>query len=402
MISAQSPMLRHVAFLDSMERGDAFPERSLAGWFVLRLADWWIEFDGAGSGEHAGAKSARNFVSTIEHCEGDRTSLLAIVNCIQSGRPADRDVIAPLIFAYGKALESRDALVLAADAYQTALYFTNDALEGDLPIESRMRLAYCRRMTGDLSGAEELYRDAERLAHWRRDLSPVRRVRLGLGLTAKMRGDLPAAEQLMEESAKLARKAGDTEVESLALQDRATVAASRGRMHDALSMSYRAMKLTTKDLAKEQLAGNLGVYFMELGRFDAARDAMLIQEATATIELTRIRARINLMSLAAREENYDAFVQYEAALVDAAMFPECKVDYLIERARGCLAFGSLAEAKALLERARNEASELGLHRAEFSAEAMLSTVLGHATPTVPPASVTRIEKNLRRIAAALT
>lgn len=401
MIGVTQVGWRHSVFVETFEKPGVHAEHILAGFLVLRLADWWIEFGNDGYGEHVGARTAREFISTIEHSEHERNALLAIVNCIQSGLPADRDILAPLIFAYAKALESRDALALAADAYATALRLTNDAIESDLPIESRMRLAYCRRMTGDLSGADELYRDAERLAIWRRDHAPIRRVRLGLGLTARMRGDLPLAEQLMEESATLARAAGDADVESMALQDRATVAATRGRMHDALSMSYRAMELTTRDLVKEQLAGNLGVYFMELGRFDAARDAMLIQEATATTEISRIVARINLMSLAARTEGYDEFVRYRDALLGAPMTPEHKVDFLIERARGCVAFGSGAEAREILRTASEDAARLGLHRAEFSADAMLATVSNHRVPTVPPASVTRIEQQLREMASAL-
>ncbi len=191
------------------------------------------------------------------------------------------------------------------------------------------------------------------------------------------------------------------EVESLALQDQAIVALHR-RDVSAVCLGYRALELAESEVQREKILGNLGAFFVAMGRHEAARDALLIQEAVATTEKSRVQARINLLSLAGRQRNGELFTQYRAQISAASLTPEVQVNYLVESARGFIELGSPDQATVLLDEAQRVAEAHDLNRAVHEAEELRSSIgqslkcRNSSEPMRASAPAVHVEKELKR------
>jgi hypothetical protein len=146
-----------------------------------------------------------------------------------------------------------------------------------------------------------------------------------------------------------------------------------------------------------------------MGRFSEARTALLIQEATTTSIEVRTIARINLMALAAREGDRDAFKAIRGQLAAVTLPPEMHVNFLIESARGMAEFGESQAVTELLQDAIGEARGVGLHQSVFEAEDMLrglplegkKRVRGGISATEPDPAAYAVS-GLRRMLASLS
>ncbi|HEY4659437.1 MAG TPA: hypothetical protein VIH11_08010 [Gemmatimonadaceae bacterium] len=337
-----------------------------------------------------------------------REVLLGIVNTMQVLREVDLQPVLPRIFAYGQILERGGDLKLAADAFETVLRLGDDEYEADLVMDSHMRLGFCRRNLGELSDAEHEYHAAGKIAQRRKESARILRSETGVATVAMMRGNLPKADEMLAAIAVKSAQKGLNEEAAFALHARAVVAQRRGDLKRAVCHAYDALKRAVQPIERDRILGDLGAFFIVLKRYDAALDALTILEATATTEIVRLNARINLVVLAARAGDLDLFTRARASVEDATLASEAEVNYLIESARGFRRFGQQERAIELLTKARELARIQGLNRSLFEAEEMLQSpqliVAEQAsgeTPVAVEGPAEDVARELRQMAAAL-
>jgi tetratricopeptide (TPR) repeat protein len=408
---AAAPRLKHLAFFEKLvDVAEETPTHraAIAGLLTLRLIDHWVL---AGAvmvePESASVRAVREAIMAIAANDPQRGVLLGVVNTMQTLREADMQPVLPRMFAYAGMLEKRGMLELAADAYESVIRHGDGEYDGDVVIDSHMRLGFCRRLLGSLPEAEDAYAQAGKIAKRRQEPDRVLHARIGVAKVAMERGNLPDADLMLGEIAKECARSGFEKIRAMALHDQATVAIKRGDHSRAVCLAYESLERTSGANERERVLNDIAAAFVAMGRFSEARTALLIQEATAASNEMRCLARVNLLSLAARERDLQRFELYDAMLAEVTLPTQIAVDYLIERARGARVFRSNAEAQPLLMEARDLALAHGLNRSVFEADRMLSE---RAEPVETSRSETRasspdpaalVSVGLRKLLASL-
>jgi hypothetical protein len=406
-----APGLKHLAFFEVLGATDEHSpsaRAATAGLLALRLVDHWM-LAGATmvEPESVSIRSVRQAIMMIPANDPQREVLLGLINTMQTLREVDLSPVLPRLFAYAGLLEKRGILTLAADVYMTVIRLADDEYDADVVVDSHMRLAFCRRLLGALTEAEEAYTEAGVLAKRLKEPARVLHARIGIAKVAMERGNLPAADRTLEEVAAECATLGFEQVQAMALHDRAGVAIMRGNHTLAVCLAYEALEHTAAASERERVLNDIAVSFIALGRYDEARTALLIQEATATTNEMTCLARVNLLSLAAREGNEDLFASYDEMLAGVPLPPQITVNYLIERARGVRRFKSAADAEWLLTEAREIAATHGLNKLVFEADQMmLSNVepvrtTSGGTSAVEPDPAAYVSAGLRRMLASV-
>lgn len=404
-----TPALSHQAFytaLQQTEEGSEQWHEHTSALLCLRLIDsWWQLGATAVELDALAAIKARQSIAKLGRTNMMRLTLLGILNLMQTRREPAIWTILPRLQAFADLLEMRGSYLLAADVYATITTLGDEERDGDLVNDCYLRLAFCLRETGSFEDAHAYYHEGRDLAAWHGDKSRVLTAEIGLANLARIRGDLPAADKLFDFIVERSAAQGFQRVEALALQEQAIVAQARKDSSRAACLAYRALELQTSSREREQLIGNIGAYLIALGCFAAARSALLIQEATATVEQNRTIARINLLALAARTRDRRAFDLYRARLTGASMTLGQSVNLGIEIGRGLFAFGEEDSARAELGLASAAAYAAGLNRAAFEADELIAIGASRKTsdrePASVPASVAHVENGLRQLAGAI-
>ena len=405
-----SPGLKHLAFFEALAESteNTPPYRAAtAGLLALRLVDHWVLAGPAMvEPESVSVRSVREAIMAIEANDPQRESLLGLVNAMQTQRTVDLQPILPRVFAYAGVLERRRSFALAADAYRSVVRLGDEEFDATMIIDSQMRLGYCLRKSANLSEAESAYVGACQIAKRRREKHRLYRAQIGLANVCLSRGNLPKADEMLQEVVNASEADGFRDVSALALHDHSIVAQQRGDLDSAVCRAYQALQLTDSEGQRERILGDLGGFFILMGRFQAARDALLIEEATATTSQSRHTARINLLVLATHLQDAAMFESYRQKLSGVELSPEEESNFLIECARGLGVFGHANEAQILLAKAQTIALAHNLNRLAAEADAMLAQPRPSSTtkdrlPTIPSAAAGKIEIELRSMAAAL-
>jgi hypothetical protein len=368
--------LKHLAFFEAVgesEENSSKAHAATAGLLILRLIDHWIL---AGpvmvEPESVSVRSVRNAIMQLESKDPSREVLLGLINAMQTVREVDIQPVLPRLFAYAGCLEKRAELTLAADVYGTIARLGEEDFDGDLLIDSFLRLGYCQRMMGVLDDAEGSYVAAGKIAKRQKHTARALRSQIGIAIVVMSRGNVPKAEQLLAEIALESERADCVEEHARALHVQASVAYRRGSLGGAVRFAYEALRRTMAPNERDLILGDIGGYLVMMDRFDSARDALMILEATGTTEVVRLNARVNMVALAARAGDAALFASARAKLDGISLPAEAEVNYLIESARGLRRFGDAAAAVSLLESARDLAVEHNLNRSVFEAEEMLA------------------------------
>jgi hypothetical protein len=404
--------LKHLAFFEAVgeaEENSSKAHAATAGLLMLRLIDHWIL---AGpvmvEPESVSVRSVRHAIMQLEPRDPSREVLLGLVNAMQTVREVDIQPVLPRLFAYAGCLEKRAELMLAADVYGTIARLGEEDFDGDLLIDSFLRLAYCQRNLGVLSDAEASYVTAGKIAKRQKDTARSLRSQIGVAIVVMTRGNLPMAEELLAAVVAESERTECIEVRANAYHSHSVVAQRRGDLGRAVCIAYRAMQCSVLPNERDAILGDIGAYFVAMERFAAARDALMILEATAGTESVRLNATINTVILAARSGDEALFNSTRARLAGVELTPEVEVNYKIESARGLRCFGDAATARVLLEEARDLATEIGFNRSVFEAEEMLAerTVEAPATTSggvrfMDSDAAAGVEQELRKMALAV-
>jgi hypothetical protein len=404
--------LKHLAFFEAVgEAKENSPkaQSATAGLLMLRLIDHWVLAGPAMvEPESVSVKSVRGAIMQLESTDPTREVLLGLVNTMQTVREVDIQPVLPRLFAYAGCLEKRVELTLAADVYGTIARLAEEEYDGDLLIDSFLRLGYCQRMMGELSDAEASYATAGKIAKRQKETARALRSQIGGATVVMMRGNLPKAEELLAQIALESERAACVEVTSSALHVRSIAAHRRGELGRAVCLAYNALQCTAVPKERDGILADIGAYFITMKRFDAAHDALMILEATAATEMVRLHARVNMMVLAARAGDSDLFASSRTRLEGVMLPPEVQINYLIESARGFRLFGGARRAEGLLKEAQQLAVEHGFNRSIFEADAMLEdrstkieTTSG-STRFEDSEAAASVEQELRKMALAVS
>jgi tetratricopeptide (TPR) repeat protein len=404
--------LKHLAFFEAVgeaKENSSKAHTATAGLLMLRLIDHWVL---AGpvmvEPESVSVRSVRKAIMQLEANDPTREVLLGLINAMQTVREVDIQPVLPRLFAFAGCLEKRTELTLASDVYGTIARLAEEDFDGDLLIDSFLRLGYCKRMLGELGDAESAYATAGKIAKRQKETARALRSQIGSALVVMVRGNLPHAEELLENIIAESERADCVEITSNALHVRSAVAQRRGAFGRAVCLAYEALQCTPLPNERDAILGDIGAYFIVMERFDAARDALMILEATAATEIVRLNARANMVVLAARAGDKVQFFSSRARMEGVTLTPENHVNYLIESARGLRQFGELEQARTFLEQARELAVEHGFNRSIFEVEEMLAerTTLVRTTSggtrIEHSEAAAGVEQELRKMALAVS
>jgi tetratricopeptide (TPR) repeat protein len=403
--------LKHIAFFEAIaEAEEHTPEArsATAGLLMLRLIDHWML---AGSvmvePESVSVRSVRGAIMELEASDPGREVLLGIVNTMQTVREVDIAPMLPRLFAYAGCLEKRAELKLAADVYGTIARLGEEDYDGDLLIDSYLRLGYCQRMLGALNDAESAYSVAGKMAKRQKETARTLRSRIGTAIVVMSRGNLPKADELLAQIALESERDGCVEEQARALHANSTVARQRGDLGRSVRLAYGALQRTTLPNERDMILGDIGAALIAMRRFAAAQDALMILDVTASTAMPKILARVNMVALAARAGNKELFASARARLEGVVLPPEAAVNLLIESARGYREFGEPETAAGLLQTARALAGKHGFNRSIFEVDEMLNDRSTEArttngeTPAHDWDSAADVEVELRRMALAV-
>jgi hypothetical protein len=405
------PTLKHLAFFEVLAgcgEDSAFGRSATAGLLSLRLIDHWIL---AGpqmvQPESVSVRSVRNAIMAMPAHEPLREVLLGIVNTMQTLREVDMQPVLPRLAAYASLLERRSEYKLAADVYETVIRLGEEEFDGDVVVDAYLRLGFCYRTLSVFDSAERAFVDGGRIAKRRKEVARELRSRIGLAHVVMFRGNLPGADEQFVTIFSDCERTGCTAEMAASLHGRAVVAMRRGAIRTATCLAYDALQQTSSAIERERLLADISAMLILEERFDAAYDALLIIDATAISESIRVGAKVNLTALAARKGDREMFDRARASVPTHDMLPEVEVNFLIESARGCRAFGRGEEGESLLLSAQVLAVAHGLNRSLFEIEQMLAgaTVVsarkeGGRFDEVET-STAHVERGLRELAAAL-
>ena len=370
--------LRHLAYFDELSRldeaDDAWKEIT-AGLVVLRLVDRWLE-EGASvvAADAWGYTSVVDAVDAIPVGRPVRGMLRSVVDAMAAASTPNFRTVAPRLMAYARALDFDARWSLAVDVYHTVIAFSEPLENADTVVAAHLRLGYCLRQLGEIDQSASAYAMAGRIAEQTGDMIGVLRARIGDAKIAMLRGNLPRAELMLDETIEDAAKQRLPGIESMALQDRASVAGMRGDHELAVRLAYRALEGSESERNRDRILHDIAACFYKLGVRTAARDAFSILVATGQEAYMRWSSTIHLLSLAADDGVGPMFERYRQELSAQPLPPDLRAEFELNTGRGYVALGHFEEAASWLEMAAGTASAHGLHQTVFEAEAELVNV----------------------------
>lgn len=378
-MTAKHRTLRYLAFFEALaelEEGSV-PWRALsAGLVTLRLVEGWMARGGSETGGDLwGLQTVRQQVERVDATDPARSILAGILAEVERPGAADPQRVVPRLMAYGRSLDFGGRWALAAELYETVLAHVDVARDGDLATAAQFRLAYCRRVLGQLDEAEMAYAAAGQLASSQRDDVGMLRSEVGVAKVVMARGNVPSAERMLDSvvarTDAALRTRADTamrEFRATVLHDRAVLAYVRQEHERGIALLDQALADTTSPSARDRVIADIALGFMNLGVRSAARDAFLIVAATAEEQYSRWSATVNLMQLAAEDGMEPAFEQYRRQLAGQPLTPEQAGDFHHIAAMGLRRFGRVEQARTTLAEGIALAERHGLNALLFNLE----------------------------------
>ncbi|MEP6692358.1 MAG: hypothetical protein ABJD07_14450 [Gemmatimonadaceae bacterium] len=398
--------LQHLPFFEALagmdESSGAWKSLS-AGLVTLRLFDRWID----GAGVDAWSLSAvRESILELAPTDKFRALLSSIADAIENCRRANITTLAPRLMAYARALHFDAKWHLASDVYRTVLAHALPADDVDLIIAANLQLGGCYRLLAEWSEASLAFAAAEETASMRGDIMNVLRARMAEARLTIERGNFQKADQMLLAAIGSAEERGFSEVRSLAMLDRATIAYRQQDFSRSVRLNYDALSGLREQKDRDRTLSDLAVSFYELGLRSAARDAHLIVAATACEQYMRWVASVNLMEIAAADGCEPVFEQYRRELSSAALPPWVLAQFHYFVGQGYRAFDRVDAAKLALQRAVDVAERHELFQVLFMAERALEEIRdggvvivarARASEYVPESEVAEVADAVRRM-----
>jgi hypothetical protein len=367
-------MIKHHAFfeaLGSMQEKSPEWNASFAGLSVLRLLDRLAEVRElaelpGGHEEYA----SRRAVESVAEGDPARAILLRILDRLRDHFALSDETGSDLI-SYGRALDLSARWSLAADVFETVANAFSERTSPHLVIEASTLLGAAARNTGDWETSGRAYVRAEHLAESTGDRAGALTAQVGIANNDTFRGDLQTADESLASIITNANALKLEKVEAIALHARAHAAHLKGEHQRTVHLAYRSLELTTNPGGRERLLADIAAAYSDLGMKEPARHGYSIVAITSPHQSVRWQCELNLMKLAADENDEKTFDEYVAKLESAAMGPRLMTYFMFYRAMGSKRFNRL-DARSMFEEAQRFASNNRLHQLAFEIEAEMS------------------------------
>jgi tetratricopeptide (TPR) repeat protein len=368
-------LLKHEAFFDVLA---TLPENSvewqsvIAGLGTLRLVDAAIEDRRLVHSDWAARRTARDAVDKVSAGNPVRGILARVLDEIDRNSPKWH--IAATLVKYGRALDYDGRWAMSANVFEIASQIATANGAWSVAVEANIALGGSARRAGNWKKSSDGYAEALYLASGLGDVPSTLTVRIGMANTHLARGNLHEANRLLTSAATEADSEGLDQVASDALHSLSSVMHRRGKVAEAITTAYEALRKTLDPTRKDTILADIAAYFAELGMHDAARDAHMIVAVTARHQWVRWQATLNLMELAYLDGDEEGFDRYASELTIADLAPGLRAYFLLYRGIGCLRFGREEEGRRQLDTAERFASLNGLHQISFEAQKALSEI----------------------------
>lgn len=381
MGSETTLQMRHLAFfseLAALEDSDPAWRSVTAGLVVIRLVDAWVE-EGAAvvSADSWGVRSVRAAIDDMPAGMPARTILGGVVDALTSSQGGDLHAVAPRLLAYARSLDLDARWGMAADVYECVIAHVHPIEDADASVSAHMRLSYCRRQLGELDEAERVAVRAGQVASLAGDVTGTLQARIAEAKVAIARGNYPRAESMLDETIAAARDACLHTFRAHATQERADVAFLKGEYELAVKLGYDALAGLTEERARDRMMNDIAGAFYKLGVRSTATDVYGLLSVTASEQIVRWAASINLMEIAAEDGSLPLFERQRRELDRADMPPLLRTQYLMHAGTGLNRLGDPDGARRLLSSAIDLATAHGFNRLVFEGEAQLTSL---ATP----------------------
>lgn len=377
---ATSGLSRHAIFLERAKaetgRDETAVRFALAAYVVVRLVDTYLFVDRDGATERESLlwqhRAVRGHIDALPKDHAETNHLWGIVDAMDLEADSTTNLRVSLTaYAYfleheGRFGDALEIVMLAAQSYR------HEIPAGDF--------AACALFAGRLH---------RRLAHWDDAIACYTaaceaaesigdhvlrlRSRLGRGAVSRGQGNLPLAQSIAEEVLKEATELQLVEMQLGAYGDLSAVYTSQGKKLEALSADYHAFQLAPDAMARMQALTNLGVSFLDIAAYDAARLAFEIVLKSNASFWVRGNALIELMDLESTLGNRVAFERLRTAAEAerGRMSPPMVADFLRKTGVGFARFGQLNRSREVLNAALAFAETHRLNTWYFKIEASL-------------------------------
>jgi tetratricopeptide (TPR) repeat protein len=368
----------------------------------------------------------------------DREAVAApLRGLFQSASGATVSDIPQRLLAYGNALQTDARWPLAADVYRTVLRFGDSmgprgysAIRPFLP-HVYDRLGRSLRMMGDVDKASAAYRAGRDAARINGDIHAEQLIRISEAKILMHLGNLPAAAAALDAiirdatpiSARspallstpadglavvLVNGASDQlNVPALAHHDRAVVASRMRDFNLAAEQYYAAWRGYRDPGLREAACADFAESLVEMGHFDAARDALMLLSAGAQRPEVRLLAATNLLELAVLDQQEGAFNTFRRTLRDASLAgtlpAEVAAKFALYEGQGEIRFGRPECAAEAFERALTLGIRHRVHEVTIRADHALADLKAGrpAADWFPVVAKAAISPSVERITRAV-
>ena len=370
-------MIRHQVYFDtlgSMKEDTASWRSVFAGLSVLRLVDAYIDADpGPPAVNWAQLHSVRTALSEVAEGDPVRGVLTNLVDEVEARNKID-DAVCVALLAYGRALDYEASWGLATDVFSTVAKLARPEKNARLAVEANVAIGGAARRNGDWDTSARAYSQAAYIADTLGDRKGVLTVQVGIANNYLAKGNLPQARVILDDVLMQARELALTEVEAIALHSRSSLEQKQGDYKESVKLAYEALGLTPQSTARDFLLADLAASLSEIGMLQAARDAQLILAATSQTRWVAWQATINLMELASKDGDVEAFDSDVSELSRANLGPIHRAYFMLFRGEGLARFEKFEAAEECLRTAVEFAAENQLNQVAFQAESALSAL----------------------------
>jgi len=320
---------------------------------------------------------ARVVVDTLPQ-DATSQALSSLLCVIDSDPPAPAG---PALMEYGKTLEDNGAYELAADVYQLAAELGRREQGLKLAPAALVRVGACLRNIGKYPEAEKAYRAAAAVAQEIGDYVAELLSEVGRAKVAIEQDNYGAARRQLDRVIVAARQRDLRHPLAMALHDRGSLSNREGDLESALVDLAESITLQADRAHQIRVLADVGVTLRQLGLIDIARDVFVCVHDESPKTDTRCAQMINLMDIAAYQQQWDDFDRLRRQLEVMDLSPYRQCEFLDTLAEGMALRGFEAQARATYEVLRETARLGGRHEFERRAQRALD---GETTSRTTP------------------
>ena len=358
---------------------------TLAGLVAMRLIDAWATEDPL---PDAGLRALERAINMMDVDTPERGALRSLGEALvgeASGRTDNEDsCVLDRTRAYGESLWLTAEWALASDACRTIIRHARTTVEQQIVPQAYDRLGHCLLARGRQDRALEIFQAGRSFASARDDLRSDLCLRISEASVDRIRGNYMAAECILDDVIADATFAALPDVRARATHDRGVTAFHRGENVRAVSLYFQALREYGTDAGADRVLADIALAVLKFGYHDIARDVLEILERDSAEQVQRWAATVNLMRIAALDDNEQLFDGYRRSLARVRLPVRQLAHYHLFAAWGWLRFHQPLLARRELTRAQHIVRRYRITELDDDISASLTSLESKAPVLVTP------------------